>query len=201
MKDYNPVITSPSQRFYCSLEELSVLVVYNVPAYRLEFFEDDEKALLSYPIDFRFFKVFFLNKERVVLEGTHIQFRSDDVIGTVKIEYDLRTQKFYRVSFSERTFKIRRICNITPLNKNEIMELLSFIDSCSPASPICPLNEIGIIATHSPYFLSIPNAKIYDLDSNPAKVSKWWELDNMQSYYQLFMKYGQEFEKILKNRY
>ena len=57
-----------------------------------------------------------------------------------------------------------------------------------------------IIATHSPYFLSIPKAKIYDLDSNPAKVSKWWELDNMQSYYQLFIKYGYEFEKILNNR-
>ena len=138
MKNYNPAITRPSQRFFCSLEELSVLVVYNVPAYRLEFFEDNEKALLSYPIDFRFFKVLFLNKERVVLEGAHIQFRNDDVIGTVRIEYDLRTQKFYKVSFSERTLKIRRICNITPLNKKEIMELFSFIGYCSPANPICP---------------------------------------------------------------
>jgi len=138
MKNYNPAITSPSQRFYRSLDELSVLVVYNVPAYRLEFLEDDDKSLLSYPIDFRFQKVVFMNKERVVLKGAHIQFRSDDVIGTVRIEYDLRTQKFYKVSFSERTLKIRRICNITPLNKKEIMELFSFIGYCSPANPICP---------------------------------------------------------------
>ena len=138
MKDYNPAMTNSSQRFYRSLEELSVLVVYNVPAYRLEFLEDDDNAYLSYPIDFRFLKVLFLNKEKVVLKGSHIQFRSDDVIETVNIEYEFSTQNFYRVSFSERTMRIKRVCNLIPLNKKEITELLSFIDSCSPANPICP---------------------------------------------------------------
>ena len=131
-------MTNPSQRFYCSLEELAVLVVYNVPAYRLEFLEDDDKAIVSYPIDFRFLNVLFLNKEKVVLKGSHIQYRGDDVIGTVNIEYEFKIQKFYKVSFSERTMRIRRLCNLIPLNKKEIMELLSFIDSCSPANPICP---------------------------------------------------------------
>ena len=51
-----------------------------------------------------------------------------------------------------------------------------------------------IIATHSPCFLSIPHAKIYDLDNNPAKVSRWWELENMQSLYRLFKKYDKWFE-------
>ena len=51
-----------------------------------------------------------------------------------------------------------------------------------------------IIATHSPFLLSIPHAKIYDLDSNPSKEKNWWELDNMKRYFDLFKKYSNYFE-------
>lgn len=43
-----------------------------------------------------------------------------------------------------------------------------------------------IIATHSPFILSIPNAKIYDLDSVPVSTKKWCELENMIIYYNFF---------------
>jgi len=43
-----------------------------------------------------------------------------------------------------------------------------------------------IIATHSPFLLSIPGVKIYDLDSNPIKTNKWYNLENIRHYYQLF---------------
>lgn len=43
-----------------------------------------------------------------------------------------------------------------------------------------------IIATHSPFLLSIPGVKIYDLDSNPIKPNKWYNLENIRHYYQLF---------------
>lgn len=43
-----------------------------------------------------------------------------------------------------------------------------------------------IIATHSPFILSIPNAKIYDLDSVPVSTKKWYELENMKIYYNFF---------------
>lgn len=43
-----------------------------------------------------------------------------------------------------------------------------------------------IIATHSPFMLSIPGAKIYNLDLHPAKVCKWNELENMHIYMDLF---------------
>lgn len=39
-----------------------------------------------------------------------------------------------------------------------------------------------IIATHSPFLLSIPNAKIYNLGAEPATVSKWYELENMKFF-------------------
>ena len=43
-----------------------------------------------------------------------------------------------------------------------------------------------IIATHSPFLLSIPNAKIYNLDEIPVTEKKWYELENMQIYYNFF---------------
>ena len=50
-----------------------------------------------------------------------------------------------------------------------------------------------IIATHSPFLLAINGAKIYNLDGNPATISKFWELPNMKLYYELFKKYDKLF--------
>lgn len=86
-----------NQKSFHNRSELSVQVAYNVPAYRLEFVEDDEDTHRSYPTDFRFIKVLFLNRERVVLNGSHLKFYSNDVIGTINIEYEFGSQKFYRV--------------------------------------------------------------------------------------------------------
>ena len=55
-------------------------------------------------------------------------------------------------------------------------------------------NTQFIIATHSPFLLAIPNAKIYNLDECPVKESKMWELDNMREYYNLFKSYSDKFE-------
>ena len=43
-----------------------------------------------------------------------------------------------------------------------------------------------IIATHSPFILSIDGAKIYDLDSTPVALKKWWQLENVRTYYDFF---------------
>lgn len=51
-----------------------------------------------------------------------------------------------------------------------------------------------IIATHSPFILSIPDAKIYDLDSKPVKTKKFYELDNMKIYYNFFKEMRDDFE-------
>ena len=50
-----------------------------------------------------------------------------------------------------------------------------------------------IIATHSPFLLSLKGAKIYDLDENPVDVKRWTELDNVRAYYQFFKKHEGEF--------
>lgn len=56
-------------------------------------------------------------------------------------------------------------------------------------------NAQFIIATHSPFLLSLPNASIIDLDSSPAVCSDWWQLKNMRLYYNLFKSYQTLFEQ------
>ena len=52
-----------------------------------------------------------------------------------------------------------------------------------------------IIATHSPFLLAIENAKIYNLDSTPISLAKWWELENPRIYFEFFDKYRELFKK------
>ncbi|MBE6899134.1 MAG: ATP-binding cassette domain-containing protein [Ruminococcaceae bacterium] len=52
-----------------------------------------------------------------------------------------------------------------------------------------------IIASHSPIFLSIPGAKIYDLDSKPVSEKNWTELPNVRLYFDFFMEHKSEFEE------
>jgi predicted ATPase len=51
-----------------------------------------------------------------------------------------------------------------------------------------------IIATHSPFILSIKGAKIYDLDEEPVDVKRWTQLSNVMAYYEFFKKHEREFD-------
>lgn len=51
-----------------------------------------------------------------------------------------------------------------------------------------------IIATHSPIFLSIKDARIYNLDKIPVDTCKWTELENVRAYYDFFKRHENEFE-------
>ena len=50
-----------------------------------------------------------------------------------------------------------------------------------------------IIATHSPFLLSMQGAQIYDLDTAPVSVKKWTELENVKIYRDFFEKHKNEF--------
>lgn len=50
-----------------------------------------------------------------------------------------------------------------------------------------------VIATHSPFLLSMPGARIYDLDSEGAPSRKWTELENVRAYRKLFREHADEF--------
>ncbi|MCM1154958.1 MAG: AAA family ATPase [Roseburia sp.] len=50
-----------------------------------------------------------------------------------------------------------------------------------------------IIATHSPFLLSMRGAKIYDMDEAVADVKRWSELENVRAYYEFFKEHEEEF--------
>ena len=50
-----------------------------------------------------------------------------------------------------------------------------------------------ILATHSPFILSMRGAKIYDLDSEPMCEKKWTELKNVRAYYEFFKEHASDF--------
>lgn len=50
-----------------------------------------------------------------------------------------------------------------------------------------------VISTHSPFLLSLPGAKIYDLDSDPVAVRPWTQLDHVRAYYDFFKEHEDEF--------
>lgn len=50
-----------------------------------------------------------------------------------------------------------------------------------------------IIATHSPFLLSMKGAKIYDMDEEVVDVKRWTELANVRAYYDFFKQHEMEF--------
>ena len=50
-----------------------------------------------------------------------------------------------------------------------------------------------IIATHSPFLLSMKGAKIYDMDEEPVDVKRWTELPNVRAYFDFFKRHEGEF--------
>lgn len=52
-----------------------------------------------------------------------------------------------------------------------------------------------VIATHSPFILSIDGAKIYDLDAYPVDIKNWWELENPKAYFEFFNSHKDKFLK------
>ena len=51
-----------------------------------------------------------------------------------------------------------------------------------------------VIATHSPFVLALREAKIYDLDGDPAAVRKWTELPAVRAYYDFFREHEKDFD-------
>ena len=50
-----------------------------------------------------------------------------------------------------------------------------------------------VLATHSPFLLAMPGARVYDLDSDPVQPRRWTELENVRAYYDFFKEHEEEF--------
>ena len=51
-----------------------------------------------------------------------------------------------------------------------------------------------VIATHSPFLLSLRGARVYDLDSDPVCVRRWTDLPAVRVYYDFFRRHQAAFE-------
>jgi predicted ATPase len=74
------------------------------------------------------------------------------------------------------------------LSPNRQIELMNFIEDAARF-----WNCQFIISTHSPFFLALRGAKIYDLDENPVDVKRWTKLENVRTYFEFFKRYEKDF--------
>lgn len=51
-----------------------------------------------------------------------------------------------------------------------------------------------ILSTHSPFILSLPFARIYNMDEQPVKTCMWTELSSVRIFYEFFKSHADEFE-------
>lgn len=76
--------------------------------------------------------------------------------------------------------------SLSPVKQQELMEFLE--------NSVRFFGCQFIIATHSPFILSLRGAKIYDLDEDPVDIKKWTELPNVAAYYDFFKKHEKDFK-------
>ena len=74
------------------------------------------------------------------------------------------------------------------LSPQKQQELLSFLEDSARFFG-CQF----IIATHSPFLLSMRGAKIYDLDASPVRTGRWTQLPAVRAYYDFFQKHAHAF--------
>jgi len=74
------------------------------------------------------------------------------------------------------------------LSAESQMKLVKFIEES-----VRFFNCQFIISTHSPFLLSMHDAKIFDLDAVPVTTKKWTELSNVKAYYEFFKEHESEF--------
>lgn len=82
------------------------------------------------------------------------------------------------------------------LSPERQMELVKFLED-SARFYQCQF----IIATHSPFLLSLKGAKIYDMDEDPVDVKKWTQLPSVRSYFDFLKSMKKNFNLERSIRY
>lgn len=77
--------------------------------------------------------------------------------------------------------------SLSPLFQRELAEFLSQ----SARFFGCQL----VIATHSPFLLALPEARVYDLDARPPQVRTWTDLEHIRVYRDFFRQHASEFQE------
>lgn len=110
--------------------------------------------------------------------GSEIKLNSNGETAIQYFQTKLKSDKLYCLDEPENS--------LSPKLQLELVRLLNeMVRYCG-----CQI----IMATHSPFLLALDNARIYDLDTTPICQRNWWELENVQIYYEFFKKHQSLFE-------
>lgn len=155
------------------------------------------------------------NRDDARGQWSHLKFGESIKIAGMQDYEALRLQVLARSrSVTRRQFIRRTAGDEVKLNSNGETALQYFEEKLKPNTLYCldePENSMSppmqlelvtmletlarycdcqlVIATHSPFLLSLDGAKIYDLDSRPTEVREWWELENTRLYFDFFEKH------------
>ena len=161
------------------------------------------------------------NKEVAKNEWTNLKFGDTIKLKGMDDYEALRLQLLSRrKSVSRRQFIRRTVGNEVKLNSNGETALQYFDQKLKNDTLYCldePENSMSpqmqlelvrmleemarycgcqfVIATHSPFLLALEGARIYDLDSRPAMIKEWWELENTKMYFEFFEKHRHLFRR------
>lgn len=93
--------------------------------------------------------------------------------------------------FEEKLHMDTLYCLDEPENSLSPKLQLQLADTLAELARYCGCQFI--IATHSPFLLALPGARVYDLDACPACTREWWQLENTRIYFDFFMEHRQLF--------
>lgn len=110
--------------------------------------------------------------------GTEVKLNSNGETALAYFEQKLRNDTLYCLDEPENSMSPRM-----QLELQRMLEEMARYCGCQ-----------FIIATHSPFLLSMDGARIYDLDAEPAEVRNWWELENIRIYREFFERHSRLFE-------
>jgi len=172
---------------------------------------EDNKGAKSYKTEEQAFHFYVKNPEEgyrtVYPDGVHIDFESPDFRKDIKQleRFNMARRKTRRQFVHSRAGEMQRQYSngenaLMFFDKNIEKDALYFLDE--PENSMSPKFQLElktliedsvrykncqfVIASHSPFILSLYDAKIYNLDASPVTVEQWHELDNMRYYYDFF---------------
>ena len=109
--------------------------------------------------------------------GTEVKLNSNGETALSYFESKLKNDTLYCLDEPENS--------MSPKMQLELMEMLQKM------ARFCGCQFI--IATHSPFLLSMDGARIYDLDTSPVDIKNWWDLENTKIYFEFFSRYEKLF--------
>lgn len=110
--------------------------------------------------------------------GTEVKLNSNGETALEYFDSKLRNDNLYCLDEPENSLSPK-----LQLQLVEILERMTRFCGCQ-----------FIIATHSPFLLALPGARIYDLDETPVDIKPWWQLENPKIYFEFFEKHRDKYE-------